>query len=62
MANKTLKSQRKAWLGTRKIRNVADATGLEYGTAYKIINSNRIPRKKYLEAIIAVYPDFPHGK
>ena len=53
--------QRAAWLKKNKltIRKFAEATGNDPGTAHVWFRAGRTPRRKYLEAIAAVYPDWP---
>ena len=59
---KSLKALRQEWL-IRKgltLRKFCKATGQYFGTVYAWFTSNRVPRGPYLEAVLDVYPDWPH--
>jgi hypothetical protein len=52
---------RAEWLTRSKldIRRFADATGNDYGTAHAWFRTGRVPRRKYLDGILATFPDWP---
>lgn len=52
---------RSAWLKDHKLtkRLFAETTGNDLGTASIWFKTGRTPRRKYLEAIKSVYPDWP---
>ena len=52
---------RKKWLKKKKLdnRKFAEATGNDTGTSAVWFKTGRTPRRKYLEDVLAVYPDFP---
>lgn len=55
---------RKEWLGRKHltVRDVADATGLDYNTIVRWFEYGRTPRNLYLKAIIDKYPDWPTSR
>ena len=54
-------AKRKKWLADKglSIRQFAESTGNDYGTAFKWFDEARNPRRKYLDAVLVIYPDFP---
>ena len=54
-------AKRKKWLADKglSIRQFAEFTGNDYGTAFKWFDEARNPRRKYLDAVLGIYPDFP---
>ena len=61
MTDKNLIDERKKWLDRKgiSIRQFAESTGNDYGTAFKWFDEARSPRRKYLDAVLGIYPDFP---
>ena len=53
--------KRIAWIKSIGItaRQFAEATGNDPGTAYSWFRTARRPRRKYLEAILRVFPHWP---
>lgn len=60
---KSIEDQRAEWLLRKKltIRQFAENTGNDFGTAYLWFQSDRTPRRKYLAPVLAKYPDWPHA-
>lgn len=58
----SIKAERAKWLEKKglKIRQFAEKTGQKFGTAFKWQTSGRTPRRLYLDAVLAVFPDWPH--
>lgn len=52
---------RAAWLKKNKltVRLFAETTGNDAGTAHVWFRTGRTPRRKYMEDILAVFPDWP---
>lgn len=59
---KSIKAERAKWLANKKLTlpQFAKATGQEFGTIFKWFDSGRTPRRLYLDAVLAIYPDWPH--
>ncbi len=59
-----IKTLRQRWLKKRKLkmRQFADAVDEDYGTAQRWFTSDRTPRRRSLEAVLAAFPDWPHAK
>ena len=62
-AIKALIIERAKWLKKKKLtlRKFADATGNDFGTVYFWFENGRTPRRKYLDPVLAVYPDWPQA-
>lgn len=58
---KAMIPRRQAWLRRNNltVRKFAEAVGQDFGTAYKWFQSGRTPRRLYLDAVLAVFPDWP---
>lgn len=52
---------REAWLKKKKltVRMFAEVTGNDSGTAHVWFRTGRVPRRKYLEDVLAMFPDWP---
>jgi hypothetical protein len=59
---KSIKSQRAEWLKKNNLtlREFARETDRYFTTVYAWFTTNRTPRKPYLDAVLDVYPDWPH--
>ena len=53
--------RRYKWLSSNglDLRRFAEQTKNDFGTAYKWFEFGRTPRRKYLEPVLVVFPDWP---
>jgi transposase len=58
----SIKSERTKWLKANGITlsQFSERIQVQFGTVYKWQTTGRTPRKLYLNAVLAVYPDWPH--
>jgi hypothetical protein len=62
MAQMSIKARRVQWLARKGLtkRQFAEATGHDTGTVHTWFRHGRTPRRLYLDAVLAVFPDWPH--
>lgn len=59
---KEMKVRRMKYLVSKNLtpRKFAESIGVDAGTVYPWLRGDREPRNKYLEAVLAVHPEWPH--
>lgn len=62
MRNPKMARRRRSWLRSKKLsmKEFGESTGNDYGTAYLWFREGRTPRRKYLDGVLSVHPDFPN--